>query len=135
MVMLGSLRNAAAVAAAVLAEQSARGARTSVNIIAAGELSGREPGAELRFAVEDQLGAGAVLAALEERGVDHSSPEAAAASESFRGLRRAARHLITASGSGQELLDAGRRDEVLAAAMHDSVASVPVLRDGVWVAA
>jgi len=131
-VMLGSLRNAAAVAAAVLVEQSARGARKSVNIVAAGELSGREPGAELRFAVEDQLGAGAVLAALEARGVDHSSPEAAAASEAFRGLRGAVRHLLTACGSGQELLAEGKRDEVIAAATIDADDAVPVLRDGVW---
>ncbi|MDJ1115509.1 2-phosphosulfolactate phosphatase [Microbacterium dauci] len=131
-VFLGCLQNASAVASAVLAEQARRGARTSVNIVAAGELT--DVGS-LRFAVEDQLGAGAVLAALEALGVDHTSPEAAAASEAFRGLRGAVKHLLTASGSGQELLDAGRRDEVLAAAVHDSVASVPVLRDGVWVAA
>jgi 2-phosphosulfolactate phosphatase len=131
-VFLGCLQNASAVAAAVLAEQARRGARTSVNIIAAGELT---DSGSLRFAVEDQLGAGAVLAALEALGVDHTSPEAAAASEAFRGLRGAVKHLLTASGSGQELLDAGRRDEVLAAAVHDSVASVPVLRDGIWVAA
>jgi 2-phosphosulfolactate phosphatase len=128
-VFLGCLQNASAVASAVLAEQARRGARTSVNIIAAGELT---DAGTLRFSVEDQLGAGAVLAALEALGVDHTSPEAAAASESFRGLRGAVKHLLTASGSGQELLDDGRRDDVLAAAAHDSAASVPVLRDGVW---
>ena len=59
-VMLGGLRNAAAVAAAVLAVQEERGARTSVAVIACGELASREPGSPLRFAVEDLLGAGAV---------------------------------------------------------------------------
>ncbi|MEV5041207.1 MULTISPECIES: 2-phosphosulfolactate phosphatase [unclassified Microbacterium] len=131
-VFLGSLRNATAVAQAVLAEQNRRAARTSVSIIAAGELNGPGDAAVLRFSVEDQLGAGAVFAALEAIGLDHSSPEAAAASEAFRGLRSAVRHLLTASGSGQELLDAGRRDEVLAAAVHDADETVPVLRDGVW---
>ncbi|MFS0866344.1 2-phosphosulfolactate phosphatase [Microbacterium sp. 179-B 1A2 NHS] len=133
-VLLGSLTNAAAVAQAVLAEQTRRGARTSVSVVAAGETVGDGAGGSLRFAVEDQLGAGAVLGAIEALGIDHSSPEAAAASESFRGLRAAARHLLTASGSGQELIERGARDEVLAAAQLDAVASVPVLRDGVWVA-
>ena len=63
-VLLGCLRNAAAVAREVLAEQTRRAARTSVAVIAAGELTGREPGAPLRFAVEDLLGAGAVIDAI-----------------------------------------------------------------------
>lgn len=131
-VMIGCLRNASAAAAAVLAEQTARAARTSVAIIAAGELTGREPGAPVRFAVEDQLGAGAIVEALAALGIDHSSPEAAAACEAFRGLRGAVRHLLTASGSGQELLERDARDEVLAAAEIDVDATVPVLRDGLF---
>jgi 2-phosphosulfolactate phosphatase len=103
-------------------------------VIAAGELAGREPEAPLRFAVEDQLGAGAVVDALGALGIDHTSPEAAAAGESFRGLRSAVRHLLTASGSGQELLDRGSRDEVLNAAAVDAAKLVPVLRDGAFVA-
>ena len=130
---------AQAVAEAVLAAQVQRGARTSVAVIAAGELppasddGSRDPA--VRFAVEDLLGAGAVIDALARLGLDHSSPEAAAACESFRGLSGAVRHLLTASGSGQELAEAGRRDEVLHAAQANAVASVPVLRDGVFVAA
>jgi 2-phosphosulfolactate phosphatase len=135
LVMLGCLRNARAVAGAVLAEQHRRGERTSIAIIAAGELAGRDAGAALRFAVEDQLGAGAVIAALGDLGIDHTSPEAAAACEAFRGLRGAVRHLLTASGSGQELLDRDARDEVLAAATLDAADAVPVLRDGAFVGA
>jgi 2-phosphosulfolactate phosphatase len=45
------------------------------------------------------------------------------------------RHLLTASGSGQALLDDGRRDDVLAAAQVDATPVVPVLRDGVFVTA
>jgi 2-phosphosulfolactate phosphatase len=133
-VLLGCLRNAAAVARAVLDVQHERGARTSIAVIAAGELASRAPGAALRFAVEDQLGAGAIIDALGDLGVDHTSPEAAAACEAFRGLRGAVRHLLTASGSGQELLDLGRRDEVLNAAAVDAASVVPVLRDGAFVA-
>lgn len=134
-VLLGSLRNARAAAEAALAEQVRRGVRTSIAVIAAGELTSRDSGAALRFSVEDQLGAGAVIDALGALGVDHTSPEAAAACESFRGVRGAVRHLLTASGSGQELLERGARDEVLRAAELDAVASAPVLREGVFVAA
>lgn len=147
LVLLGCLRNAAAVADAVLREQQRRGARTSIAVIAAGDQVARsggvgsaEPGAptgdaELRFAVEDLLGAGAVVDALSRRGIDHTSPEAAAACEASRGLGGAVRHLLTASGSGQELIAAGRRDEVLAAAELDVDAAVPALRDGVFAVA
>jgi len=133
-VMLGSLRNPSAVADAVLAEQERRGARTSVAVIACGERADREDTTALRFAVEDQLGAGAVIDALAVRGIDHSSPEAAVACEGFRGLRPALRHLLTASGSGQELIERDLRPDVLAAAEIDGIAVVPVLRDGVFTA-
>lgn len=123
-VLLGCLRNASAVAAAILAEQMRRGVRTSVAVIAAGEAG--------RFAAEDQLGAGAVIDALAALGLDHSSPEAAVACEAFRGLRGAVRHLLTASGSGQELIERGQRDEVLKATAIDATDAVPVLRDGVF---
>ncbi|KJL39373.1 2-phosphosulfolactate phosphatase [Microbacterium terrae] len=133
-VLLGGLRNASAVAEAVMAVQRMRGARTSIAVIAAGELSSRDGDGRLRFAVEDQFGAGAVIDALGRLGIDHTSPEAAAAGESFRALRGAVRHLLTASGSGRELIDRGQRDEVLAAAAVDAASVVPVLRDGVFVA-
>ena len=128
-VLLGCLRNASAVAAAVLAEQVRRGVRTSVAVIAGGELSG----GDLRFAAEDQLGAGAVVDALAALGLDHSSPEAAVACEAFRGLRGAVRHLLTATGSGQELIERGLRDDVLNASALDAVDVVPVLRGGSFV--
>ena len=132
LVMLGGLRNASAVATAILAEQQRRGDRTHVAVIACGDAA---DGAPLRFAVEDQLGAGAVIDALAARGIDHTSPEAAATCEAFRGLRAAVRHLLTASGSGQEMIERGLRDEVLAAAQIDAVDVVPVLRGGVFATA
>lgn len=129
-VLIGALRNATAVAREVLAEQQRRGTRTSIAVLAAGD--GGD--GTLRFAVEDQLGAGAVIDALGSLGLDHTSPEAAASAESFRGLRTAVRHLLTASGTGQALLEEGRRDEVIAAAQIDAVDAVPVLRGGALVA-
>lgn len=134
LVVLGGLRNASAVAKAVLARQQERGARTSIAVVACGELASAETGAPLRFAVEDLLGAGAVIDALADLGIDHSSPEAAVAGEGFRALRRATRHLLTASASGRELEAWGRRDEVLAAAAVDAASVVPVLRGGVFAA-
>jgi 2-phosphosulfolactate phosphatase len=127
----GGINNAAAVARWVLSRQTERGERTSVSVIAAGE-----PGPDargVRFAVEDQLGAGAVVAALGDLGIDHCSPDAAVAGEGFRALRGALRHLLTASGTGRQWNAAGRRDEVLAAAALDASSRVPVLRDGVFV--
>ena len=133
-VLLGALRNAGAVARAVLAMQHDRGTRTSIAVIACGELASAEPGAPLRFAVEDLLGAGAVIDALSDLGIDHSSPDAAVAGEGFRALRRATKHLLTASGSGRELDARGRGHEVLAAAAVDAASAVPVLRDGMFTA-
>ncbi|MER7796539.1 2-phosphosulfolactate phosphatase [Microbacterium sp. NPDC096154] len=130
-VLVGALRNASAVARAVKAEQERRAARTSVAIIAAGE---RTPDGGLRFAVEDHLGAGAVIDALTPLGIDHSSPEAVAAAESFAALRRAVKHLLTSSGSGRELEGDPRHPQVLAAAKVDDLDVVPVLRDGVFTA-
>jgi 2-phosphosulfolactate phosphatase len=141
-VLVGGLRNASAVARAVMAIQDQRRQRTSVAVIAAGELT---PDGGLRFAIEDQLGAGAIIAALGDLGIDHTSPEAAVAAESARGLRRALRHLLSASGSGRELVEgvastarmeaSGIAPATTAAAAElDAVDVVPVLRDGVFVA-
>ncbi|WP_426323836.1 2-phosphosulfolactate phosphatase [Microbacterium sp. E-13] len=135
-VLLGCLRNAGATAKAVLDVQHRRAERTSIAVIAAGALAQapRPEGQSVRFAVEDQLGAGAVIDALGSLGIDHTSPEAAAACEAFRGLRGALRHLLTASGSGRQQLDRGARDEVLNAAALDAASVVPVLRGGAFVA-
>ncbi|MEV7756356.1 2-phosphosulfolactate phosphatase [Microbacterium sp. NPDC089180] len=130
-VVAAGLRNAAAVAAHVLEVQRSRGERTSISILAAGSTD--EQG--LRFAVEDLLGAGAVIAALGDLGIDHASPDAAVAGEGFRALGGAVRHLLTASGGGRALAADGGRDAVLAAAARDAASVVPVLRDGVFVGA
>lgn len=137
-VLVGGVRNATAVARSVMTLQERQGARTSVAIVAAGE---RAPTGELRFAVEDQLGAGAVIDALCALGIDHSSPEAAAAAEAFRALRPGLRHMLIGSGSGRELVEgvastarmeaAGVRPATMAeAAELDAVDAVPELRRG-----
>ena len=129
-VLAAGLVNARAVAEAVLAEQTRRAGRTSVAIIAAGELVAADAAGLVHPAVEDQLGAGAVVAALGDLGIDHTSPDAAVAAEGFRALRGAVRHLLTASGSGRAMAARGERESVAGAAAHDSAGVVPVLRDG-----
>ena len=127
-VLGGSLRNRSAVARRILALQEERGERLMVAIVAAGERAGGADGAgggAVRFTVEDQLGAGAIVDALIALGIDHTSPEAAVACAAFEGLRHAAVHLIGASASGAELVAQGRRPEVRAATEVDASDEVP----------
>lgn len=85
----------------------------------------------MRFAVEDHLAAGAIIAALTDLGIDHTAPDAAVAAEGFRALRRALGHLVSASGSARDTADA---DAVAAASRLDAVSAVPVLRDRAFAA-
>ena len=95
-VVEADLGDAAAVATWILELQEARQLRTSVALIAAG--APRDGG--IRFAVEDLLAAGAVVDALESRGIDACSPEAAAADAAYRSLRPAVGHLLAAAVGG-----------------------------------
>lgn len=113
-VFVGSLRNATATAQAILDEQVARGGRTAINLVLAGD--------EGRFAVEDYLAAGAIGDALSARGIDHTAPDVAVATEGFRPLGRAVKHLLSASAAGLELSASGRRDEAIDAAQVDAEA-------------
>ncbi|GAA1528434.1 2-phosphosulfolactate phosphatase [Agromyces terreus] len=86
----------------------------------------------IRFAIEDQLTAGAVIDSLVRLGIDHTSPEAAVACAAFEGLQHAAVHLIGASATGAGLAAAGRKAEARLATQRDVTDLVPVLRDGVF---
>jgi len=86
-----------------LAKQEELGGRFRIAVVAAGAT---QPDGSLRFAVEDLFGAGAVIDAIAELGIDHQSPEAAAAAAAYTGLRNATRHLVNASVSARELRDA-----------------------------
>jgi 2-phosphosulfolactate phosphatase len=97
-VIVAGLGTSALVADWALARQTEKGDRFSVAVVAVGE--SRADGS-IRFAMEDLLVAGAVIDALAERGIDHCSPEAAAAAASFVGLKRAVKHLVAASETGQ----------------------------------
>ncbi|WP_168626176.1 2-phosphosulfolactate phosphatase [Cryobacterium sp. BB307] len=124
-VVAGSLRNRSAVAEWVLARQAEKANRLTVAVIASGEARGDGTS---RFAVEDMLGAGAIIDALAEVGIDFCSPEAAAASAAFTGLRNAIGHLVSASASGKELEEWGFPQDVELASQVDSSTVVPVLR-------
>jgi 2-phosphosulfolactate phosphatase len=120
-VVAGSLRNRRAIAEWSLARQGDKGDRFVIAVIAAG---GAADAGAPRFAVEDLLGAGAVIDALADVGIDYCSPEAAAASAAFTGLRNATGHLIGASAGGRELAEAGRRADIDHAIDLDADSSV-----------
>ena len=95
-----ALAEAEEFAAWCLAKQEELGGRFRIAVVAAGAT---QADGSLRFAVEDLLGAGAVIDAIAELGIDHQSPEAAAAAAAYTGLRNATRHLVNASVSAREL--------------------------------
>jgi 2-phosphosulfolactate phosphatase len=117
-VLTGCLRNAGAVATAA----DALGG--TIGVIAAGE---RWPDGSLRPALEDLLGAGAILDRLDRR---TRSPEAQAAAGAARFLDPATQlHRCT---SGRELITAGYEQDVQVAAELDVSHVVPLLRDGTF---
>ncbi len=116
-VLAGCLRNAQATATAAM--ELAKG--ECIAFIAAGE---RWPtkGSPLRPAVEDMLGAGAMLAALDPSGAagaPRCSPEAAAARAAFVHARPLLYDTLRNTTSGRELIERGCDDDVATAAAHD----------------
>jgi 2-phosphosulfolactate phosphatase len=122
-VVTAGLRNRSAIAAWALEQQGDKGDRFTIAVVAAGE---KRDDASTRFALEDLLGAGAVIDALADIGIDYCAPEAAAASAAFTGLRNATGHLIGASASGRTLAADDRRDEIAFAISVDADSSVNV---------
>ncbi|MGR2752978.1 2-phosphosulfolactate phosphatase [Agromyces arachidis] len=121
-VLVAGLRDAAAVAAWILAEQERLGRRAYLAVIAAGRADGG-------FPADDVLAAGAVVDALIGLGIDHTSPEAAVASAAYAGLRRAVAHLATASAAGREAIAGGADPAVLRRdAAPDGAATPRVVR-------
>ena len=115
----GCLRNAAAVArgAALLGRR--------VSVVPAGE---RWPDGSLRPALEDWLGAGAILARLPGR----PSPEARAAAEAFESAKDDLFDRLLACTSGRELEARGYEGDVRLAAELDASDTVPRLHGGAY---
>lgn len=125
-VVAASLRNARAVARWLSAWRGGRDA--TVTVIAAGE---RWPDGSLRPALEDLLGAGAVLAALAAAGRRTESPEAAAARAAYEATPAVA-DAVRRCASGVELRTAGFGEDVEIALELDASEVVPVLADGAF---
>ncbi|MCU1389525.1 MAG: putative lipoprotein [Ilumatobacteraceae bacterium] len=117
-VLAGCLRNASAVAARV---RGLGGSAATVAVIGAGERWGTHTG-PLRPAVEDNLGAGAILAALDPSGAvggPRCSPEARAARAAFLDARPRLYDSLLASASGHDLARRGWHDDIATSAAHD----------------
>lgn len=119
-----SLRNATAVARWLPAG-------ATVAVVAAGE---RWPDGTLRPAVEDLWGAGAVVAALADRGVTDLSPEARVAEQAFRAVRPRLADELRDCASGRELVEMGFAGDVEVAAELDASDAVPLLEGEAFVA-
>jgi 2-phosphosulfolactate phosphatase len=119
-VFAGCLRNASAVAAAV-----ARLGGT-VGVVAAGE---RWPDRSLRPAIEDLLGAGAIISELS---ATNRSPEAEVAVAAFTSARADLQRYLRECISGRELIDLGYPDDVELAAELNSSSTSPILRGGAY---
>ncbi len=116
----GCLRNAAAVGRAA----GAAGAR--VTVVAAGEKWPDDD--SLRPAIEDLLGAGAIVDALPGA----RTSEARVAHAAFSSLRGDLPDVIRDSLSGQELVDLGFAGDVVEASALNVSDVVPFLDDGVY---
>lgn len=115
------LRNAAAVAGAAM--QVGR----RITIVAAGE---QWPGGTLRPALEDWLGAGAVVARM----AAERTPDATAAQTAFQAARGRLIAALVACRSGMELVDKGYEQDVRIAAELDATRRAPLLVDGAYLA-
>jgi 2-phosphosulfolactate phosphatase len=120
-VLAGCLRNAAAVARAA----EALAGEGDIAVIPAGE---RWPDGGLRPAIEDLLGAGAILHHLDLPG----SPEARVARDAYRAAGRDLADLIRASISSRELIDAGFAGDVEMAVAEGVSRTAPTLVDGAY---
>ena len=123
-VLAGCLRNAAAVAGAA----RALAGEGAIGIIPAGE---RWPDGSLRPAVEDLLGAGAILDRLDGA----CSPEARAARDAYRAAGTEVAGMVRLSRSGRELVDRGFPGDVDLAVEEDASACAPMLVEGAYQAA
>jgi 2-phosphosulfolactate phosphatase len=125
----GCLRNAAAVARWHLSHRTG-----PVGLVPCGE---RWPDGSLRPAVEDLIGAGALVAALLDGDADRShSPEAGAAMAAFESVQGDLSDALAASASGRELHAKGNGDDVGWAAALNVSSCVPLLgADGAYGAA
>lgn len=123
-VMAGCLRNASAVARAALRLAAGR----PIAVIPAGERWPEDD--SLRPAIEDLLGAGAIVAGLAAGGLT-PSPEAQVAAAAFEATSDLG-EAIAESVSGRELRDIGFGRDVTYATALDASDAAPLLQDGAY---
>jgi len=119
-VVVACLRNAAAVASWL------DGRAGAVSLIAGGE---RWDDGTLRPALEDVLGAGAVIAGL----TGTRSPEAQMAAAAWMDARDRIAEVLAACTSGREMVERDWAEDLAYASEVNASASVPRLRDGAFV--
>lgn len=115
----GCLRNAEAVALAAM------GYGPKIAVIPAGERWGDR---SLRLALEDLMGAGAILSYL----TGSLSPEAKLAVAAYQNLRPNLERLIKQCGSGQELIEQGFEQDVDLALQLNISGCIPTLTAGAY---
>lgn len=120
-VLTACLRNSDAVA------KAAQSLGSTFNVCPAGE---RWPNGSLRPSIEDWLGAGAILRSLPGT----KSPEAAAAIAAFESCESDLQRMLSASGSGRELIQMGFAVDVELAAQFNVSEHVPKFERGRFVA-
>ena len=129
LLLVGALVNASAVAHAAAQAAAERGA--AITVLACGERwhSPHEDG-DLRFAVEDYLGAGAILFHLPESVT--RSPEAQICQAAFVASRNHLPELLQNCGSGIELRDRGYGGDVEHSARLSVYQAAPILYNGLY---
>lgn len=124
----GCLRNASATSQAL--QSASQEHEAGISVIAAGErwpsVSGESQGGAMRVALEDWLGASALISAL----VGEFSADARIAKRVFDASHKELEQLVCECPSGVELIERGFRDEVLFACDYDAAMDAVVLRAG-----
>jgi len=121
-VLTGCFRNRTAVA------EAAGKLGATVAVVAAGE---RWPDGSLRPALEDLLGAGAIIDVLIGKGRT-ASPEAIAASSAFKRVAAELQAVLSQTASSIELVALGFDDDAAIAGLIDVSTAVPTLKDGAF---
>ncbi len=126
-IFAGALVNASAVGRAARAAMARAGC--GLTVVPCGERwTGPPEEEDLRFAIEDYLGAGAVLAAIDAE----TSPEAGLCRATFLAARATLGAMIRECASGLELRLKGYPDDVDHAARHDLYDTVPAMHGEIF---
>lgn len=126
-ILIGALINAKAAARKASQATPSEGGLPRITVVACGErFKTPNDDGSIRFAVEDYLGAGAVLSYLT---ID-KTPEAVVCENAFSSCRNRLDETIWECESGIELREVGFGDDVVFASQLNRSETVPILRGG-----